>query len=212
MLNDDDDDCNDALATVSPADTETCNSVDDNCDGSIDNSATDATTWYTDADGDTYGNAASTTVSCTQPSGTVSNDDDCNDLSALAKPGLSEVYGDGLDNDCDGTVDEYTYSYATNVQAIYNTSCTSCHGSSGGLSLSSSVSWANTVNKAAGELATMDRIEPGSTATSYLWNKISGTQAAVGGSGNTMPKGASALSATNLAIIQTWIVEGAPNN
>ncbi len=33
----------------------------------------------------------------------------------------------------------------------------------------------------------LDRIEPGSRQDSYLWNKINGSQADVGGSGERMP-------------------------
>jgi hypothetical protein len=32
-------------------------------------------------------------------------DGDCDDTSAMAKPGLAEICGDGLDNDCDGVAD-----------------------------------------------------------------------------------------------------------
>ncbi|MDP2309076.1 MAG: MopE-related protein [Pseudomonadota bacterium] len=101
-----DDDCDDTRATVSPADTETCNSRDDDCDGEVDeDSATDATTWYADADGDTYGNAAVTDVECTAPSGYVASATDCDDTDSGVSPADLE-YCDGEDDDCDGFVDE----------------------------------------------------------------------------------------------------------
>ena len=50
-------DCNDANNAVNPGATEVCNTIDDDCDGSTDEGVT--STFYADADGDTYGNAAS---------------------------------------------------------------------------------------------------------------------------------------------------------
>jgi hypothetical protein len=62
-------------------------------------------TFYADADGDGYGDASQPTQSCTQPPGYSANGDDCNDDEPSARPGGLEVC-DGLDNDCDGTVDD----------------------------------------------------------------------------------------------------------
>ncbi|MDP2312530.1 MAG: putative metal-binding motif-containing protein [Pseudomonadota bacterium] len=98
-------DCDDARALTNPGATEYCNSYDDDCDGTVDeDSAADATTWYLDADGDTYGGAAITDVQCTQPAGFVADSTDCLDSSAISYPGADEIC-DSLDNDCDGTVD-----------------------------------------------------------------------------------------------------------
>ncbi len=102
----DDTDCDDGAAAVNPGATETCNSVDDDCDGTVDeDEASDAATWYADADGDGYGDAGSTTVACSQPSGHVADDADCDDGDADVHPYATE-YCDGVDEDCDGTVDE----------------------------------------------------------------------------------------------------------
>lgn len=97
-------DCDDGLGSVYPGASETCNSRDDDCDGDIDENATDATVWYADTDGDKYGTKGSTKLSCSQPSGYVSNSSDCDDGNVSVKPGASEVC-DGIDNDCDGTAD-----------------------------------------------------------------------------------------------------------
>ncbi len=102
----DDSDCDDADGAVNPDATEVCNGVDDDCDGTVDeDDALGAGTWYTDADGDGYGDPADSTVACTQPSGTVADATDCEDGIAAINPGADE-YCNGVDDDCDGTVDE----------------------------------------------------------------------------------------------------------
>ena len=56
-----DTDCDDSDASVYPGATETCDGVDNNCNGTIDEaSAVDALTWYEDADGDGYGQSVIT--------------------------------------------------------------------------------------------------------------------------------------------------------
>ena len=102
---DNSEDCNDADSTVNPGAAETCNSVDEDCDGSVDEDATDATTWYQDLDGDGVGGAFFTTTACSQPSGYEATSDDCDDLESFTYPGAAELC-DSRDNDCDGTVDE----------------------------------------------------------------------------------------------------------
>ncbi len=100
------DDCDDGNARVSPADAETCDGADDDCDGSIDESgAVGETTWYADADGDTYGDAASPLAACDVPTGYTDDDDDCDDGDAASYPGATEA-DDLADDDCDGWVDE----------------------------------------------------------------------------------------------------------
>ncbi|MFH1253147.1 MAG: MopE-related protein [Candidatus Uhrbacteria bacterium] len=99
-------DCNDSLAATHPGATETCDAVDSDCDGSVDDpESTDAVTWYYDSDNDGYGNAATTSRACFQPSSYTSNNTDCNDSNPAVNPLAQEVCN-GLDDDCDGVVDE----------------------------------------------------------------------------------------------------------
>jgi len=99
-------DCDDTSATTNPASYEVCDGADNNCDGVTDeDSALDVETWYADNDGDGYGDATTTDIACDQPSGYVTDDNDCDDTSATTYPGADE-YCDSVDTDCDGTVDE----------------------------------------------------------------------------------------------------------
>ncbi len=102
------DDCDDSDNRAFPGNTEVCDGIDNDCDGIADNDdAADATTWYEDADGDGFGNPFSPTTACSQPSAYVANDDDCDDFDAGVFPSAVEL-ADGVDQDCDGVVDEGT--------------------------------------------------------------------------------------------------------
>ncbi|MBN2798011.1 MAG: putative metal-binding motif-containing protein [Deltaproteobacteria bacterium] len=98
-------DCDDAASAVYPGAPETCDGVDQDCDGQIDEDATDATTWYVDLDGDGHGGGRLTQVACEAPASFVATVDDCDDLDAFTFPGAPELC-DAADNDCDGQVDE----------------------------------------------------------------------------------------------------------
>ncbi|MBP9828108.1 putative metal-binding motif-containing protein [Patescibacteria group bacterium] len=97
-------DCNDANSTIKPGATEVCDGIDQDCDSTADEGLP-TSSYYLDGDSDTYG-AGTATVACASPGADyVTNDDDCDDESDLAFPGGVEAC-DGLDNDCDGTIDD----------------------------------------------------------------------------------------------------------
>ncbi len=99
-------DCDDAAADVNPLADEVCNDIDDNCDGAIDeDAAVDASSWFADTDADTYGDPAVEVAACSQPSGYVADNTDCDDNLADVNTDGTEIC-DGIDNDCDDTVDE----------------------------------------------------------------------------------------------------------
>jgi hypothetical protein len=72
-------DCDDDKFNISPASLEYCNEFDDNCNGQIDEDASDMSQWYPDLDGDGYGDGSSPVLSCDQPLGFVNNNIDCDD-------------------------------------------------------------------------------------------------------------------------------------
>ena len=99
-------DCDDADGAVSPDGTETCNGIDDNCDGVSDEpEALDAVTWYADVDGDGYGDPADAAIAC-EIEGYVTDATDCDDGDAGSHPGAEEVCGDGIDQDCTEGADQ----------------------------------------------------------------------------------------------------------
>ena len=99
-----DDDCDDADPGSSADGTEICDGLDNDCDGTADEDATDMTTWYADLDGDGWGDETDSVEACEQPSQYVSNAADCDDMDSSVGSGGTEIC-DGVDNDCDGTVD-----------------------------------------------------------------------------------------------------------
>ena len=95
-------DCDDTNSAIHPAAEEVCDGIDNNCDDNIDGDAIDAATWYADADGDGFGDASSTTLSCEAPTGTTADATDCDDTNPDIHPGAEETWYDGVDGDCDG--------------------------------------------------------------------------------------------------------------
>ena len=117
-------DCDDTDAAVSPVAVERWyDGVDQDCDGANDQDADgdgivrwesggldcdDADpahgveVWYTDGDGDGVGLTSSAAQTCAPGAADVTVPGDCDDAEARVSPGLAEVCGDGLDNDCSG--------------------------------------------------------------------------------------------------------------
>ena len=103
-------DCDDDDPAVRPTAIEVCNTIDDDCDGLIDmeDDTLDLSTarWYLDSDGDGFGDSDVEDITCTPDSGYVMDDTDCDDDDVAISPAETEICDFGVDNDCDGAIDE----------------------------------------------------------------------------------------------------------
>ncbi len=100
-------DCDDGDAGVNPEASETCDGVDEDCDGAIDEDGADLGTWYPDADGDGFAPSDATGVeACAAPDGHTESLGDCDDSDAAVYAGAPEDQTNGRDDDCDGAIDE----------------------------------------------------------------------------------------------------------
>jgi hypothetical protein len=98
-------DCDDGDAEVFPGAPETCNEMDDDCNGFVDDGLV-FSVYRPDADRDLFGDMDAPGVrACAMPEGHVLDGTDCDDTEPEAHPGGSEVCDD-IDNDCDFDVDE----------------------------------------------------------------------------------------------------------
>jgi gliding motility-associated-like protein len=86
-------------ATCIYASNEVCNNLDDDCDGEIDNGVLIA--YYSDADGDGFGNAQNVQYGCSPSAGYVSNSDDCDDAVITYQDNDNDGFG-GLGFDACG--------------------------------------------------------------------------------------------------------------
>jgi len=101
-------DCDDTLPTVRPSAPDLCNTIDDDCDGMIDEGAPQGS-YYRDDDRDGYGLLSTLIMACSAPAGFVPASGDCDDTRAGTSPVGVEVCDAAmppLDEDCDSTANE----------------------------------------------------------------------------------------------------------
>jgi hypothetical protein len=151
-------DCNDNNNAIHPGATENlCNGIDDNCVGGIDEgrvngcmnvaacnynaaatcdngSCTFAQTWYLNADGDNYYSLSQ--LDCSSPgagwttTAPVGGAGDCNDNNAAVNPGATESLCNGIDDNCNGNIDEGRVNGCMNLTACnYNPAANCDNGS-----------------------------------------------------------------------------------
>ena len=112
------------------------------------------------------------------------------------EPDCNSVCGGVAINDacgvCDGDGSTCNISYSLTIQPIFTANCTSCHGVSGGLTLTSY-----------SDLMGNDVVDPFDSAASKIIQKLKGT------SGDQMPLNQDPLDDATINLIETWIDEGA---
>ena len=112
-------DCNDAIAAINPSASETCNSIDDNCNLQVDEGLV-FTNYFADNDGDGFGSPAQAFPSCVPLNGMVTNNGDCNDANANINPIAIEIGGNGIDENCDGQIDNSIFELNASISLYPN--------------------------------------------------------------------------------------------
>lgn len=105
-------------------------------------------------------------------------------------------------------------SFSKDVVPIFRAHCVACHmtgAEPGKISLVPARAYDAIVNAMAVEVA-MPRVEPKAPERSYLLHKLAGTHVSAGGSGTRMPPAGRPLTAEQIAVIQRWVMAGAPRN
>ena len=97
-------DCNDNDAIQNPIATETCNNLDDNCNNQIDEGLS-FFNYYSDSDGDGFGTGVATSSCIDLGAGYTLNNTDCDDSNAAINPNAEEIGANGIDENCDGQID-----------------------------------------------------------------------------------------------------------
>ena len=139
--------------------------------------------WSCSDSGDPVGTDCSVELDCAGDCGGSATEDEC-----------------GI---CGGDGSSCYIRYSLTIQPIFNTNCTSCHGSSGGLSLASY----SDLMLGTSDSGPVVISENGSE--SYLIKKMRGADTI---SGSPMPQSACCLDESIIQLIETWINEGALDN
>jgi hypothetical protein len=124
------DDCDDTEPDASPGLEERCDEVDNNCDGATDEEVTSV--FYADLDGDGHGDPEQALDACAVPTGYATTDADCDDAAAAVIPDAVELCN-GLDDDCDGDLDDPSAADARSwyADADASVATTACYAPAG---------------------------------------------------------------------------------
>jgi large repetitive protein len=105
-----DGDCDLTDSSINPGAAEVCDGTDNDCDTLVDDDDPTVevplgSSWYADADGDGHGVDADSVLACEAPAGFVGAAGDCDDADETSYPGATEIWYDGIDQDCAGDGD-----------------------------------------------------------------------------------------------------------
>jgi hypothetical protein len=138
-------------------------------------------------------------------------------INVTATDRAARVASDTSDTDIMISPPPQSVSFASQLQPIFNASCTNelCHGATdpqAGLNLTAAAAYGGLVGVASSEpmCAQYARVQPGQPDASVLVFKLAGTGACF--TGSRMPKVGSVLSPTQIQLFRDWIANGAPNN
>ncbi|RZJ65946.1 MAG: T9SS type A sorting domain-containing protein [Flavobacterium sp.] len=118
--------------------------------------------WYADADGDGYGDAEVSQSACNQPVGYILDNTDCDDGLAAVNPGATEVAFNGVDDDCDGTIDEGSQLFSKVLASQCGTTLATINSLIGAVSFGAPVDGYRfrVVNTTTSAVQTIDRTSP----------------------------------------------------
>ena len=95
--------CYSGISAITPDKTLVSCLISSNGDLSKCTTVTYLNRYYLDYDNDNYGDPTVSIEMASQPEGYVLDNSDCNDYDSSIHPGATEIRGDGIDQDCDGS-------------------------------------------------------------------------------------------------------------
>lgn len=105
-------DCDDRRDDIFLGAEEICDGRDQDCNGAIDDDASDPQSWWFDGDGDGYGDPSTRTDKCSKPSADyVNTGEDCDDDTRTINPFQFENCTNEVDDNCDGLTDREDRRY-----------------------------------------------------------------------------------------------------
>lgn len=113
-------DCDDEKSSVHPDAPEYCDGIDNDCDDEIDEDL-DLFVYYEDSDGDAFGDPNNPYETCeSSPEGYVTNNLDCDDTDEEVSPAAEEICDNGIDDDCNGYIDDQVRGCPLDLDCIDN--------------------------------------------------------------------------------------------
>jgi len=80
--------------------------------------------YFSDSDADGFGDNANVNINCTQPAGYVLDNTDCDDTNASVNPSAEEIGANGIDENCDGQIDNSIEEFSATISLFPNPATT----------------------------------------------------------------------------------------